>query len=111
MFLIFAGVVLQILIGSLKKYGTEKIQVVSTKMNNEFFYDMEDYPLKKLFPLHWFLEINREDVVDRMECVLKNKPEFCQIYDEKKCTVYDIKSELYQDCMLRTQRKFGKDMK
>ena len=51
-------------------------------MNNEFFYDMNVYPLKKLYPLHWFIEINREDVVDRMECVIHNEPEFCLKYDE-----------------------------
>lgn len=51
-FIIFGSLLLYILFGSINKYGTEKIQVVSTKMNNDFFYDMEHYPPRKLLPLH-----------------------------------------------------------
>ena len=44
-------------------------------------------------------------------CVLHKEPDQCQLYDEMKCSVYDNKGEEYQDCMLRTYRKFGKEMK
>jgi hypothetical protein len=26
-------------------------------------------PLRELLPIHWLLEINKEEVVDRMECL------------------------------------------
>ena len=66
---------IQVVLTSFKKYGTEKIQVLSTNMHNEFFYQLSEYPLRDLFPLHWYLEINKEDVVDRMECLINENPE------------------------------------
>ena len=57
---------------SVKQFDKQKSQELSTKMHNEFNYSMSDLPLEKLMPVHWFLEINREDVVDRMECLENN---------------------------------------
>ena len=58
-------------------------------MRNEFKYDLEEYPLKRLFPLHWILEINKQDIVDRIECVIIGDQEQCKKIDEKLCSVYD----------------------
>jgi len=59
-------------------------------MHNDYFYDMNEYPLRKLLPLHWFIEINREEVVQRIECVVSDISEKCYQFDEKKCTIYDV---------------------
>lgn len=67
---VYVVIFIKIVLESFKKLGDEKIQVLSTEMHNEYFYQMADYPLKKLMPLHWFVEMNREDVVDRMECTI-----------------------------------------
>lgn len=102
---------IQVVLESFKKYGTEKIQVLSTNMHNEFYYHLSEYPLMNLLPLHWYLEMNKEDVVDRMECLINKNPEQCQHFDEMKCAVNDLKSDAYERCMLRTYRKFGKEEK
>jgi hypothetical protein len=58
---------------------------MNTKMHNEFEYDMEEHPLRKLLPVHWFLIINKEEVVDRLECLVSEIPDQCLRYDEMKC--------------------------
>ena len=62
-------------------------------------------------PVHWFLEINKEDVVDRMECLLNENDTLCEHYDEMKCAVFDKKSYRYESCMLRAYRKFNYEQK
>ena len=62
-FVILTTIFLTIVIDAFSNYGTEKIQVLSNKMRNEFYYDVKEHPLDKILPLHWFLELNREEVV------------------------------------------------
>ena len=80
-------------------------------MHNNYIYDTIENPLERLLPVHWFLEMNREDVVDRMECLINNNETLCEHYDEVKCSVLDKKSYEYESCMLRTYRKFGREQK
>jgi hypothetical protein len=46
-----------------------------------------------------------------MECLLGISDESCFVYDELKCSVHDKKDKLYETCMLRVQRKYGKEMR
>ena len=55
--------------------------------------------------------MSRQDVVDRMECLVNKNDTFCKDYDELKCTVYDKKEDNYEYCMLRAQRVHGVEMK
>ena len=96
---------------TVKKYGNQKSQELSTTMHNNYIYDTIENPLERLLPVHWFLEMNREDVVDRMECLINNNETLCEHYDEVKCSVLDKKSYEYESCMLRTYRKFGREQK
>jgi hypothetical protein len=72
---------------------------------------MKDNPIRELLPVHWFLEINKEEVVDRIECLKSEISERCLHYDELKCSIYNKKEVLYENCMLEAQRKYSLDEK
>jgi hypothetical protein len=54
-FTIFMTIVLK----AFQSFGTEKIQVVSTVMHNDYNYDLNAHPVEVLYPFHWFIEFNR----------------------------------------------------
>ena len=79
-------------------------------MKTSFDFDLERYNVQELLPFHWFMEINKEAVVDRMECLINKNPETCFEMQEQKCrTQYEVKGKKYEDCMMSTYKMYAKD--
>lgn len=41
--------------------------------------------------------------------MINEESHYCKEFDKKLCSVYDKRGKFYEDCMLRTQRKFDKN--
>ena len=72
-FYLFTEIVLE----NFNKIGTKKIQTVGTDMKTFYSFDLEEVEIYKLLPFHWFVEINKQSVVDRMECLINKDSQRC----------------------------------
>ena len=56
------------------------------------------------------MEINKESVVDRMECLINKDPVRCFEQQEQQCrTQFDVKGKNYENCMMRIYKTYAKD--
>ena len=107
---LFVGVYLFIAIvyDAFLKIGVEKIKNTSVAMKNILSYDLEKYPTDELLPFHWFMEVNKQDVVDRMECLINEDAEMCFDMEEQVCrSKFEVKGTDYQDCMMRAYETYS----
>ena len=74
------------------------------EMFTNLTYSLDEYPLGgigQLIPLHHFGSFEKNDVLDRMECMINKHPKACFHYAEKQCVhMYDQKSIDYVKCMV-----------
>lgn len=101
-----------VVVESFKKIGQEKIQTTGTIMMIAFNFDLNRYTPDELLPFHWFMELNKQDVVDRMECLINKDSERCFEMQEQTCRAqFQVKGKNYENCMMRAYKMFAKDQK
>jgi hypothetical protein len=98
--IIVFSIVIYTLSTNLSKIGTEKSQEVSILKHIELQYNITGGGLYKLIPLHFFTTFNRNEVIMRMECLVNQRTDACNLYEERKCEVNGLKNPEYDDCML-----------
>lgn len=105
--------VIYILVANFKKIGSEKSQQVSVlKYNDLTYYVGEEVGgIQNLLPLHFLTTFNKNEVLDRMGCLVNNNKTLCDKYEERKCEVHGIKRKEYDTCMLIQYEKAGMDLK
>ena len=85
---------IEIAIKMFKKIGKIKLQNTSTEMKKALYYNLTKYPPDELLPFHWFMELNKQDVVDRMECLINNDDDRCFEMDKQTCHArFEIKGK------------------
>jgi hypothetical protein len=64
--------IVYVLVANFSKIGTEKSQTVSILKYNDLTYYVGDdvSGIASLFPLHMFSTFNKQQVIDRMECLV-----------------------------------------
>lgn len=102
-----------IVYANFSKIGSEKSQQVSILKYNDLSYMIgnDDGGIQNLFPLHFFTTFNRQEVLDRMNCLINDNTELCIKYEERKCEVYGLKSSSYDTCMLIQYEIAEKDLR
>ena len=95
-------VIIYILVANFEKIGTLKSQQVSILKYNDLSYNVGDEvgSIHNLFPIHFFTLFNKNEVLDRMGCLVNQNTTLCNKYEERKCEVYGLKSREYITCML-----------
>lgn len=78
--------------------------------HTELMYDITGASLYKLLPLHFFTSFNKNEVIERMECLVNNKTDACSAYEMRKCEVFGLKNPEYDVCMLDQYAKAGFEM-
>ena len=105
--------IIYILVANFSKIGSEKSQQVSILKYNDLTYNVSDSVggITNLFPLHMFTTLNKQEVVDRMECIVSENVDMCNKYKERQCEVYGLKDQKYDTCMLIQYEKAGMDLR
>ena len=112
MLAIAAMAVMYILVANFKKIGTEKSQQVSIRKLNEISYDVSNNNsgIQGLFPVHLFTAFNKNEVLDRMGCLINQDQDLCNQFEERKCQDYDMKTKPYDLCMLRVYQESNRTL-
>ena len=105
--------IIYILVANFSKIGSEKSQQVSILKYNDLTYNVSDSVggITSLFPLHMFSTLNKQEVVDRMECIVSENTTMCNKYKERQCQVYGLKDSKYDTCMLIQYEKAGMSLR
>jgi len=105
--------IIYILVANFSKIGSEKSQQVSTLKYNDLTYNVSDSMggITNLLPLHMFTTLNKQEVVDRMECLVSENVQMCNKYKERQCEVYGLKDQKYDTCMLIQFERAGMDLR
>jgi hypothetical protein len=102
MFTVGVFAAIYIVYSNFSKIGSEKSQAVSILKYNDLTYNVanEVGGIGTLFPLHMFTMLNKNEVLDRMGCLVNQDEKLCNKFEERKCEKYGIKTQLYDTCML-----------
>jgi hypothetical protein len=79
--------------------GTEKTQEVTILKKNELLYNITG-GIYTLMPLHFFTTLNKNKLIDRMECLVQGNKKQCNAYEFRKCETVGLKVPEYDECMI-----------
>jgi hypothetical protein len=102
-----------VIVSMFSRIGDIKSQQVSINKYNDLSYYIGDDVggIQSLFPLHFFTLFNKNEVLDRMGCLVSNTTALCNKFEERKCEVWGLTQPEYDTCMLVQYEKAGMDLK
>ena len=80
----------KIVVTSFKQLGTERSRWTETVFFQEQFFDLDKFPISEIYPLHFFVTIEAEEMQNQLERLLSDKTSLhyayqMKIYEQLKC--------------------------